>query len=141
MTPFHWELVVTLPVDVTVTAVGSPSGGTIYAGTQVSGRMFAINTGTKVYTEQKVVLPKPSPGTRMAGGSFTRIFSFADGDLFAILNGASETPMVPSGIPVIPSAAALIVASYVMRLNGNEWRPTQGIGLPGEFMWGGGLER
>lgn len=134
--PYQWESVVTLPADVTVSAVGSSTGATIYAGSLGSGRMFAIDTVTGAAAEQKVVLPKPSPGTRMQGGTFTRIFGFAEDDLFAILNGASETPIAQSGVPVAITPATLIVTSYVMRLEGKEWRPTQGIGLPGSYMWG-----
>jgi hypothetical protein len=135
LTPYHWEMIAALPTGITIDALASV-GGTIYAGTEGTGRLFAVDTAQGTAIEQPVVLPKPSPGTQMRGGTFTRIFAFGEGDLFAILNGASEKPLTPPIVPPIGVAPPLVY-SYVMRFNGGQWKPTQGIGLPGDFMWGG----
>lgn len=131
VTPYHWETIAALPMGIAIGAVASYGGGTIYAGTSKDGRMFAVDTAQGAATEQPVVLPKPSPGTQMGGGRFTRILAFGEGDLFAVLNGASERSLTPI-ILLTP-----VVYSYVVRLNGGQWKPTQGTGLPGDYMWGG----
>ena len=132
---YHWELLATLPADVRAGALGSFHGGTVFAGTWDDGRMFAIDTRQGSALELPVVLPKPSPGTRMQGGSFFRIVAFSESEVFATLVGATEKVLSP--VPkVLASPKALVTQSYVMRLEGLKFVPTPGVGLPNEPMFG-----
>jgi hypothetical protein len=132
---YHWEQIMTLPAGVAIGSLCSFHGGTVFAGSMVDGRIFAIDTKQGTALELPVVLPKPSPSTRMKGGAITRIVAFQETEVFAIVNGATEQLEAGSSIlgagPVVPA-----VFSYVVRLDGLKWTNTPGIGLTGEYMYG-----
>jgi hypothetical protein len=125
---YHWELLAMLPPGVEVSAVCSYRGGTVFAGTSGTGRMFSVDTRQGSVLELQVQLPKTAPGVIMGGGSFIRMAAFSESDVFAILVGASE-----QGLPVGQVAKS---ASYVVRYENLRWLPTLSAGLPDEFMYG-----
>lgn len=129
---FHWDLVATLPAGVAVSALYSQHGGTIFAGSKNDGRMFAVDAKQGTFLELPVVLPKPSPRSRMRGGSFVRLSAFSETEVFAVLDGAIEDPVpgTSSGIGIPPPPPA--TASYVLKLDSLRWVPTAGAGLPNE---------
>lgn len=128
--PYHWELIGTLPVGQTVSALGSFHGEKVFAGTQ-QGKMYVIDVATGSVIEQKVALPQPSPSTQMKGGTFLRIVGFDETKMFATLLGATEVKI--TGLPMLGTPA---VQGYVLRLNGDTWNITAGAGLPNEYLYG-----
>ncbi len=124
----HWEVLATLPAEADVSALGSFSGGTVFAATTSTGRMFAIDVGQKSVLELPVQLPKTGPGRRMGAGSFVRIVAFDESSVFAILDGASEQG--------VPAGGVVASASYVVRLDTLRFVPTLSIGLPDEPLYG-----
>ena len=130
---YHWELIATVPAGLTIGAVGSFSGGSIFAGTESTGRMFVVDSAQGSVLELPVVLPKPSPTTQMKGGSFNRIVAFSETEIFATLNRATEeslAPSAPSPIGAITPLKPLAVSSYVLKLDALTFVPTLGAGLP-----------
>src|SRR5207245_9086510 len=74
--------------------------------------------------------------SQMQGGSFCRIVALSDTDVFAILNESrarSSAPIAPGTPTPLPLTA--VVFSYVVRLDGFNFVPTPGGGLPGEVMF------
>ncbi len=128
--PYHWELIGMIPAGQTISALGSFLGDRVFAGTG-AGKMYVVDVATGSAVEQKVSLPKPSPSTKMQGGAFTRIVGFSDTAMFALLLGATEAKL--NGTPPLGTPA---VQGYVLRLDGDAWKPTPGAGLPNEILYG-----
>ena len=140
---YHWELIGTLPVGEWVGALGSFHGEKIYVGTRQEkpeqrGGMYVIDVATGSVVAQTVALPKPSPSTRMQGGTFGRIVGLLDKEtgetkMFATLIGATERDITTGGLPGLGTPA---VQGYVLRLDGDTWNYTAGAGLPNEYLYG-----
>jgi hypothetical protein len=128
--PYHWESVGAVPVGEMIGALGSFGGERVFAGTR-QGKMYVIDVATGSAVEQKVLLPQPSPSTKMQGGNFLRIVGFNDNAVFALLLGASEV-----GSPWSPPVFKPAVQGYLLQLDGDTWNPTAGAGLPNEYLYG-----
>jgi hypothetical protein len=128
--PYEWQQLGALPAGQAVAGLASFSGDVILAGT-AQGKIYALDTNTGNVVEQPMKLPKPSPSTRMAGGSIPRIVALDAGSFFAVLLGATETKA--DGTPPLGTPA---VQAYVLQLEGSTWSPTIGAGLPNEFLYG-----
>jgi hypothetical protein len=128
--PYQWQQIGTLPTGQAVAGLASISGDLVFAGT-AQGKIYVFDTNTGSVVEQPVKLPKPSPSTRMKGGSIPRIVALDAVSMFAVLLGATETKAdgsAPFGTPA--------VQTYVLQLNNGSWSPTVGAGLPNEFLYG-----
>lgn len=88
------------------------------------GKIYLLNPADGRATEQPIKLPKPSPSTRMQGGSIPRLVGFNAGSMFGVLLGATEARLDGSKFAGTPA-----VQGYVLRLDGNTWSPTAGTGL------------
>lgn len=125
---YHWERLAVLPTGENVNAVCSYRGGTVFAGTTATGRMFSVDTRQGSVLELQVQLPKTAPGVRMGAGSFIRMAAFSESDVFGILVGASEQGLSPGKVPKS--------SNYVLRYDSLRWLPTVSAGLPDELMYG-----
>ncbi|MCX5545579.1 hypothetical protein M3A49_40210 [Paraburkholderia sp. CNPSo 3076] len=122
----YWNVLATLPVGVVAGAFASFDGVSVFVGTWNDGRMFQVDSAQGTVVELPVVLPQPSPGNPMTGGSVIRIVAFSDAVLFAILDGASAK-LNPA-----------VTANYILQLDSANarWVPTPGAGLPNEPLFG-----
>jgi hypothetical protein len=66
--PYQWQQIGAVPNGQTVSGLGSFNGDQVFIGTG-QGKIYVLDTGAGTVTEQAVQLPKPSPSTRMTGGS------------------------------------------------------------------------
>jgi hypothetical protein len=132
--PYHWEVLGVLPASEIVEALGSFDGGRVFAGT-LAGRIYVLDTATGGVVAQKINLPQPSPGTVMQGGAFKRIVGFSDTAMFASLLNAVEAKIGGTSVTSLPIINP-VIQNYVLRLDGDTWVVTDGVGLPNEFMYG-----
>jgi hypothetical protein len=128
--PYQWQQIGAIPSNETISALASVSGDRVLVGTG-QGKIYAFDTATGASTGQSIKLPKPSPSTHMAGGALLRIVSFDSDSIFAVLLGATETR--DDGTQFLGSPA---VQRYILRLSGNDWKPTASVGLPNELIYG-----
>ena len=145
----HWEQLADFGVDVaSLNAVGSATGSSVYVGTS-DGRLFQLDTTSRVATEWGVGLT-----TAAAGGGIYKIVAVTDDTVFATYNVNSNgyilqklptgfgqmTNGLPDSDPFYGLEAiqgdnqpALFAASdsliYVTRDNGNSWQNAS-TGLP-----------
>ncbi len=131
--PYHFELIASLDEEQVVAALESFHGDRIFVSTGLDGRMYVIETaqGPDGVHELKVILPKPTPNSQMQGGTCTRIVTFSGTDYFAVLNSASATIINP-----LIGITRTVTANCVLRLEGQQWVPTKGLGLPDDPMYG-----
>jgi hypothetical protein len=126
---YHWELIVHLPADVTITAVGSFGGGTVHVG--ASGSMFAVDTKQQTALKLPVDLPKPNPRAVVRAGGINRIAALSETTVFATMNGATaKTSNVVTGMP------STVTSYYVLRLDVLRWVVTPGTSLPQAALYG-----
>jgi hypothetical protein len=128
--PYEWQQIGVLPAGQTVAGVGSVTGDQVFVGTG-QGKVFVIDTNAGSVVEQPVKLPKPSPGSQMAGGTILRIVALDASSIFAVLLIATEKRAdgtVPFGGPA--------VQNYILRLDNGTWSPTPATGLPNELLYG-----
>lgn len=121
---YHWERLGGLAAGVSVGAVASLAGHTVFVGANNS-RIFAFDSAQGTSLQTPIDLPKPYPNAVQSGGVVTRIVALPDQSAFALLNGVTfEPPKADPSSPIIGIYQLPVTMSYVLRLDGLKWVPT-----------------
>jgi hypothetical protein len=121
---YHWERLGGMAADVSVGAVASLDGHTVFVGANNS-RIFAFDSAQGTSLQLPIVLPKPYPSAVQTGGTVTRIVALPDHSAFALLNGVTfAPPKADPSLPVIGIYQLPVTLSFVLRLDGLQWVPT-----------------
>lgn len=129
---YHWGLLGSIPAGQVITALGSYTGSTIHIGTY--GKMFVMDTKTGTSHEVPIAITKADPDSTLTIGGITRIVFFNEKEVFAILNGLTET--IDMSAHVLGGVSKTTTTYHIIRLDGAKWVLTPGNGLPSEPMYG-----